>query len=200
MDKLFKGDHIKSTTSGDIYEVVNVDVDRDDLEVVLIWSTMNDTLGEPKKFSYDHTIKSPFWKKIFEVKTAIRDEKDFITPEKYTMKLDESKSIKPFYEQPLPILRSDWTFCYPFKNNVTVNKNNTTYTVDIDSILSNIVVVNITISGKRYPEGITSMEELEYLNFKQEEYKYEYIMKLDKTMYESLMSDIPAFCTKFLLK
>ena len=194
MDKLFKGDHIKSTTSGDIYEVVNVE--GDDLEVVLIWSTMNDTLGEPKKWSYNHVVKSPFSKKIFEVKTTIRDEKDFITPEKYTMKLDESKSIK----QPSPILHTDWTVCYPFKNNVTVNKNNATYTVNIDSILSNIVVVNITISGKKYPDGVTSMEELEYLNFKQEEYKYEYIMKLDKTVYESLMSDIPVFCAKFLLK
>lgn len=193
MDKLFKGDHIKSTTSGDIYEVVNVE--GDDLEVVLIWSTMNDTLGETKKWSYNHVVKSPFWKKIFEVKTTIRDEKDFITPEKFTMKIDESKSIN----LSSPVF-TDWTVCYPFKNNVTVNKNNITYTVNIDSILSNIVVVNITISGKKYPEGITSMEELEYLNFKQEEYKHEYIMKLDKTMYESLMSDIPVFCTKFLLK
>ena len=188
IDELNKGDRIKSTTSGEIYEVDSIEGDV--AKCFLIWSTMTN-VESTRSFHIQDLMKSPFWKKSYDTHRVIKPKEKFITPEnidkiKFVDKHNDSVGIdKP------NIIDSmlDWTMGYPFKDKVIQDgvdkKKNWRYIVTIDDIISNAVIVKISVNGFiRNASGEVHTHNPEYK------------MKLNKDMYEELISDIPAFCDK----
>ena len=195
IDTLNKGDRIKSTTTGDIYEIEKIDGDK--ATGIIVFSTM-DKMGATMVFSVEHLQQSPFWKKSYDVQASIKTQEDFISPEK----LNEHVQIvntpyiipneKPKTIDTLPSVRAalDWTIGYPFKNKIMQDgidkKKNWVFIVTIDEICDKAVIVLISINGfMRDSSG------------EMHKHNPEYKMKLDKALYEELISNIPAFCDKY---